>query len=56
MTAFFLPGAGGALGFERTFEAAAKTFKSDQNIFDHPELMLDPDFLTFTIGQILPPR
>ncbi len=35
-------------------EAAAKTFRADQNIIENPELLLDLDFLTFTIGQIIP--
>ena len=35
-------------------ERAAQTFRSDQNIIDNPELLLDLDFLTFTIGQIIP--
>lgn len=33
---------------------AAETFRSDQNIWDNPELLLDLDFLTFTVGQIVP--
>jgi hypothetical protein len=35
-------------------ERAAQTFRADQNILENPELLLDPDFLTFTIGQIVP--
>jgi len=35
-------------------ERASQTFRSDQNILENPELLLDLDFLTFTIGQIVP--
>lgn len=34
--------------------AAAKNFRADQNIWDNPELLLDLDFLTYTVGQIIP--
>lgn len=33
---------------------AAETFRADQNIWDNPELLLDLDFLTFSVGQIIP--
>jgi hypothetical protein len=35
-------------------ERASRTYMADQNIIENPELMLDPDFLTFSIGQIIP--
>ena len=39
---------------QKFVERASRTFRADQNIADNPELLLDPDFLTFTVGQIVP--